>query len=131
MSNITNMASRVVLLNALFDQFVSFVNELGEMYPEDPDFPMFATTLKLMKSTNPSLVAKYIYDNTIQFEGHINDKNEKFFLDYSFSEYSQDVDLNIFAKLKNYVASMDESSKSNVWKYIQNIFRLAKALQQS
>ncbi len=115
-------------MTALFDQFISFVNELGEMYPDDPDFPMFATTLKLMRSTNPSLVAKYVYEHTAQFEDQITAKNEQFFLNYSFDEYGQDVDLNIFSKLKNYVANMNATSKDNVWKYVQNIHKLSKAI---
>jgi hypothetical protein len=81
-----------------------------------------------MKMTNPSLVAKYVYDNTNQFEKQILNKDEQFFINYSFSEYSNNVDLNIFLKLKNYITSMNESSKENVWKYIQNIFKLSKAI---
>jgi len=42
------MASRVTLMTALFDQFTSFVSELSEMYPEDPDFSMFLTTVRLL-----------------------------------------------------------------------------------
>jgi hypothetical protein len=122
------MASKSILMTAMFDQFISFTSELIEMYPEDSDFPLFLTTLKMMKMTNPSLVAKYVYDNTNQFEKQILNKDEQFFINYSFSEYSNNVDLNIFSKLKNYITSMNESSKENVWKYIQNIFKLSKAI---
>ena len=122
------MASKISLMNAMFDQFTSFLSELIEMYPDDPDFSIFLTTVKLMRNTNPSLVVKYIYDNTNSFEEKILNKDENFFLDYSFSEYSSDVDLNIFAKLKQYLKTMSQSSKDNVWKYIQNIYRLSKAI---
>lgn len=115
-------------MNAMFDQFISFVTELGEMYPGDSDFPLFLTSLRMMKMSNPSLVSKYVYDNTSQFEDQILSKNEKFFIDYTFSEYSNDVDLNIFSKLKKYISTMNDSSKESVWKYIQNIFRLSKAI---
>jgi hypothetical protein len=122
------MASKVALMNAMFDQFNSFVTELVGMYPDDADFSMFLTTLKLMRTTNPSLLVKYVYENTNSFEDKILKKDEGFFLDYSFSEYSSDVDLNIFVKLKEYVKTMTPSSKDNVWKYIQNIYRLSKAV---
>ena len=122
------MATRVVLLNALFDQFQSFVSELHAMYPNDADFGAFLTTLKLMRSTNPSLVATYIFEHTSQFESQILQKDERFFLDYSFTEYGEHVDLDIFSKLKGYLQTMDQKSKENVWKYIQNIFKLAKSL---
>jgi hypothetical protein len=124
------MSTRIVLLNALFDQFQSFIIELSEMYPNDEDFKSFLTTVKLMRSTNPSLVPKYIYEHTSQFEKEILEKDESFFIDYSFVEYGEHVDLDIFSKLKQYLKSMDQKSKENVWKYIQNIFKLASTLSK-
>lgn len=122
------MASKISLMNAMFDQFSSFVGELIEMYPDDADFSLFLTSLKLLRTTNPSLLVKYVYENTHTFEEKILGRNEDFFLDYEFSEYSDNVDLNIFAKLKQYLKTMSTSSKDNVWKYIQNIYRLSKAI---
>ena len=61
------------------------------MYPEDVDFPIFTTTLKMIKTTNPSLLGKYIHEYTNPFYEKIMNKDESFFLDYSFSEYSNDV----------------------------------------
>jgi hypothetical protein len=123
------MASKQVLTAAFFDQFMAFASELGEMYPDDADFSMFATTLKLMKMTNPALVIKYVRDNVLQFEDKIMKKDESFFLEYDFAEYANDVDMNIFTKLKAYIQTMSPESKVNVWKYIQNITRLAQAIQ--
>jgi hypothetical protein len=121
------MASRVVLLNALYDQFTSFVSELSDMYPDDPDFPLFLTTVRLLKTSNPSLLAKYIVENTSQYEEQITNKDEKFFLEHTF-EIHDGVDMDILSKLKNYVGSMSADTKEHVWKYCQNIIRLAKAL---
>ncbi len=122
------MASKIVLMNALYDQLFSFLKELTEMYPEDVDFPIFITTLKMLKTTNPSLLGKYIHEYTNPFFDKIMDKDESFFLDYSFSEYSDDVDLNIFSKLKNYFKKMNDPSKENVWKYTHNVVKLSKSL---
>lgn len=124
------MSNRIVLMNALFDQFQGFMNELCEMYPNDEDFGTFLTTLKLMRSTNPSLVPKYIYEHTNQFEKEIMSKDESFFMNYSFVEYGESVDLDIFSKLKQYLQTMDGKSKENVWKYVQNIFKLANTLNK-
>jgi len=123
------MASKAVLMTALFDQFMSFIGELTEMYPEDPDFPLLSTSVRLLKSTNPSILAKYICDSVTHFEDKIMSKDEKFFLDNDFADYNGYVDMNIFKKLKDYVAKMSVSSKECVWKYLQNISRLAKACQ--
>ena len=59
------MASKTILMTALFDQFTSFISELQEMYPEDSDFPLYITSIRLLRNTNPSMIVKYIYDNTI------------------------------------------------------------------
>lgn len=121
------MASKVVLMNALYDQFFSFLRELKDMYPDDPDFLMYETSLRMLKTTNPSLLGKYIVEYTQDFGNQIQNHDEKFFMDYSFAEYGEHVDLNIFSKLKKYYSNMSSDSKSNTWKYIQNIYKLSKA----
>lgn len=122
------MASKIVLMNALYDQFSSFVTELSQMYPDDPDFPLFLTSVRLLKTTNPSLLGKYIVENTAPYEEQIMNKDEKFFLDHTFE--SHDVNMDILSKLKTYVSSMSETTKEHVWKYCQNIIRLANAIQK-
>jgi len=125
------MASKTVLLNAMYDQLFSFLDELVAMYPEDSDFQVFKTTLKMIKMTNPSLTATYIKEYTNQFSEQINKRDEHFFIDYSFEEYGDNVDLNIFAKLKNYFKNMSEKSKENVWKYTENIVKIANVLSST
>lgn len=121
------MASKTVLMTALFDQLTSLVKEMIEMYPEDDMFPFYLTTISLMKTTNPSMFVKYINDNIGPYEKQITNREEKFFLDRSFSEYDGHFDLNIFSKLKQYIAGMSPESKLNVWKYTENIMKLAQA----
>lgn len=121
------MASKSILMTAFYEQLTGFVKELSEMYPDDPDFPLYLSGISLMKSTNPSLIIKGIREHTEKFQDKIQEKNDSFFLDYSFSEYEGDVNSNIFVKLKEYVAGMTPDTKKNVWQYIDNITRLANA----
>jgi hypothetical protein len=121
------MATKVVLMNALYDQFFSFLSELKDMYPEDTEFSMYETSLRIIKSTNPSFLGKYVVEYTADFQTQIESQDEKFFLEYSFNEYGEHVDLNIFSKLKKYYAGMSPDSKLNTWKYIQNIYKLSRA----
>lgn len=123
--------SRKVLISAFFEQFVSFSKELCEMYPDDADFSLFANTLSLMKMTNPAMVVKYVSENVLQYEEKIMSKDESFFMQHEFAEYQSDIDMNVFSKLKQYIEQMSADSKSHVWKYIQNIVRLAKAIQST
>lgn len=118
-----------VLMNAFFDQLLTFLKELTAMYPDDPDFPLASTSLRLLKSTMPTFAMKQFYDSSSGFEEQILTKNESFFLDHSFSEFKDDTrfDFDILAKLKQYVKSMSPSSKDAVWTYVQNLYKLAKA----
>lgn len=117
--------ARVVLLNALYDQFTSFITELSQMYPEDPDFPMFLTSVRMLKMSNPSLLSKYIVENVSEYEVYIKNRDEQFFLTRDFETHGVDID--IVSKLKAYLGSMSEKSKEHVWNYCDNIIRLARA----
>ena len=120
------MAPRVVLLNTFFDQLFTFLGELKDMYPEDPDFSLGITTLKMMKSVNPGFVLKTFYDSSKGFEEQILTKNESFFLDHDFAEFHDEMDFDILAKLKQYVKTMSDASKESVWVYVQNLYKIAK-----
>lgn len=120
------MAPRVVLITAFFDQLLAMLVELKDMYPDDPDFSLGITTLKMMKSVNPGFVVKTFYDSSKGFEGQILEKNEKFFLDHDFAEFSEDMDFDILTKLKQCVKTMDVASKESVWVYVQNLYKIAK-----
>ena len=119
------MASRAVLLKAFFGQFQSFLKELRQMYPEDPDFAVFQTTLSALEM-NPLLVAKMFKEHVVDPHGDkIEAKDESFFMNHAYAEYSADVDLDIIEKLKGYVSTMSPASKDAVWKYIQILSKLA------
>ena len=124
------MASKRVLMSAFFDQLTAFTNELSQMYPDDADLSLGVTTMTLMRKTNPALVVNYVRDNVLKFEEKIMNKDETFFMAYDYQEYSSDVDMNIFQKVKDYNSQMSPASKENVWKYVQNITRLCKAIIQ-
>ena len=123
------MASKSVLMNAFYDQVTSFIGELNQMYPDDSDFSLYLTSVKMLKMTNPSMTIKAVYENTKPFDEAIMNKDEKFFLERSYSDYSDVVDTVLFGKLKTYVVNMDTRTKDIVWKYIHNIIKLAKACQ--
>jgi hypothetical protein len=114
-----------ILTNVFIEQVLGFMNELKEMYPEDPDFSLGITSIRMMKTMNPGMIPSYFYDSVKAFESEILSKNEKFFLDHSFGN---DVDFDLLSKLKQYVAGMSPTSKENVWTYIQNLYKLSKTI---
>ena len=115
-------------MNHFFEQLLTFMNELSEMYPSDPDFPLGITSVRMVKVANPSMGPSLFYNSSKAFESEILSKNEKFFLDHSFGEFGSDVDFNVLAKLKQYVSTMSPTSKENVWTYVQNLYKLSKAI---
>jgi hypothetical protein len=120
--------SKPVLMNAFFDQLLTFLKELTAMYPDDADFPLASTTIRLLKTTTPVFVLNQFYESSKGFEDQILSKNESFFLDHTFDEFKSDAfDFNILAKLKSYVQSMPPSSKEAVWIYVQNLYKLVSA----
>jgi hypothetical protein len=119
------MASRPVLLKALFSQFTAFLRELQTMYPEDPDFPAYQTTLAALEY-NPLLVAKYVKEHVVdRHADKIAARDETFFLNHSYEDVAEDVSLDVVQKLKGYVSGMDQKTKDVVWQYVEVISKLA------
>ena len=119
--------ARQVIVNAFFEQLIAFMSELKEMYPDDPDFALGLSSVKMLRNINPSIVVKMLFDSAAMYENEILSKNEKFFLDHSFSNI-QEMDFNLLDKLKQYVRGMSEASKKNVWIYLENLYKLAKII---
>jgi hypothetical protein len=122
--------SKKVLIDAFFNQFNSFLGELKQMYPEDPDFPVFITTLSMMKAANPMLVVNFVKTEIVDpFSAKIESRDESFFMGQDYAT-RDDVDLNIVDKVKQYIQGMSPETKDTVWKYIEIIAKLcSKALE--
>lgn len=122
--------SKKVLIDALFNQFNSFLGELKQMYPEDVDFPVFITTLSMLKTANPMLVVNFVKTEIVDpFGSKIQDRDESFFMEQDYTVRG-DVDLDIVDKIKQYIQGMSPETKETVWKYIEIITKLCtKALE--
>jgi hypothetical protein len=122
--------SKKVLIDAFFNQFNSFLGELKQMYPEDEDFPVFITTLSLMKTANPLLVVNFVKTEIVEpFGAKIQARDESFFLGQDYTTRN-DVNLDIVEKIKQYIQGMSPETKETVWKYIEIITKLClKALE--
>lgn len=122
--------SKKILIDAFFNQFTSFLGELKQMYPEDEDFPVFITTLSLMKTANPLLVINFVKTEIVEpFGAKIQARDESFFLGQDYTTRN-DVNLDIVEKIKQYIQGMSPETKETVWKYIEIITKLClKALE--
>ena len=123
--------SKKVLMDAFFNQFSAFLKELTQLYPEDADFPIFQSSLGLLKTTNPMLVVRIVKDEVLSKYGDkIKAKDESFFMSHSYEDHKGDVDLDIVHKLKGYISGMSPSTKEAVWKYIEILTQLCERILQ-
>lgn len=121
------MASRGVLLQALFNQFYGLIGELREMFPEDTDFPVYEAAIRTLQKTNPSLLLHHYKANIIDtgFGAKIEARDQSFFIEYEYSEYDS---ADVIGKLKQYWKVLSPESQSAVWAYVGAIHQLATRL---
>lgn len=121
------MATRGVLLQALFNQFYGLIGELREMFPDDADFPIYETAIRTLQKTNPSLLLHHYKVNILEtgFASKIENRDESFFLDYQYSEYDS---ADVIGKLKQYWAVLSPESRNAVWAYVGAIHQLSVRL---
>lgn len=117
--------SQAVFLKAFFEQFGKFLDEMGDMYPDDPDFPSFKTFLNGLQKTNPLVVVQVFNENVSKFSKQIEDHDEDFFLKYSYVEYGSGV-TDVVGKLAGYFSGMSPATKKCVWDYLRVLKELAK-----
>jgi hypothetical protein len=119
--------SRKIFIDTFFNQFTQFVQQLSEIYPDDTDFPIFLSTLGLMKSTNPMLVVNFVKSEIVDlFEDKIMKRDESFFMNQDYSD--KDVSIDIIRKVKEYIQNMTPKNKEIVWSYIELLMKLCKKI---
>jgi hypothetical protein len=119
--------SRKIFIDTFFNQFTQFVQQLSEIYPDDTDFPIFLSTLGLMRSTNPMIVVNFVKTEIVDlFEDKIMKRDESFFMNQDYSD--KDVSIDIIRKVKEYIQNMTPKNKEIVWSYIELLMKLCKKI---
>lgn len=119
--------SRKIFLDAFYNQFSDFLDQLIQVFPNDSDFPTYKTGLLLLQKTNPKLVPDQVLIHVTPFEKTLRARDERFFIDYSFTEYESDDALGmIISKMKGHWSSLSDNNKKCVWDYTNLILDLAK-----
>lgn len=119
--------SRKVFLDIFYTQFSEFLDQLIKVFPEDTDFPTYKSGLFLLQKTNPILVPDQILVHVGPFEETIKARDEKFFLNYGFDQYTDDNALDlIIKKMKGQWGSLSDNNKKVVWDYTTLLLSLAR-----
>ena len=115
--------SKKMFIEAFYSQFGEFLAQLSKMYPEDKDFPAFASNLSVMKFMNPMYPINFVKTDVVdKYKNKILSRDESFFL--KSEEIQQSADIDIVYKLKSYISEMTLENKEVVWSYIEIITKL-------
>lgn len=117
--------SRRIFLDAFYKQFAEFLDQLSLLFPEDADLLGYKTMLGLLQRTNPLLAPKEVVANLTPFEASLRARDEKFFLDYGFDEYSEGGIDQVIGKVKGLWGSITDSNKKVIWDYVLLLLDLA------
>jgi hypothetical protein len=115
--------SKKLFIEAFYTQFGEFLKELSKMYPDDKDFPTFATNLNMMKFMNPMYPINFVKTDVVdKYKEKILERDESFFL--NSEEIQQSTDIDIVYKLKVYIKDMTPQNKEAVWSYIEILTKI-------
>ena len=119
-------------LTAFNDHFLEFVNDIINVFPDDPDILTAKNAFIFARKSNPKLIVKiwkkYIVE---KYKKEIEEGNIDFFInkdysdDISASKYSDQISDSI-DRLRNPIKNMDPIDQSKSMKYIQNLTKLSE-----
>ena len=120
--------SKKIYIDAFFNQYEDFLNQLKDVFPEDPDFPLYLAGLAIFRRTNPAIIAKKTWKHVSRFEDVIKKRDEDFFVKRDFSDITEGEEPleQTVAKIRGMWAGLNAHNKKVVWDFINNITVLAK-----
>ena len=124
------MSRRIV--EAFFNTFNEFMDQLITLFPEDPDFPAYKSGLVFLKMGNPSVVFDQIDRFVLPHHALILKKNDDFFVKYEFSEIlAEDKSMGtIIDSLKTKWTSLPEKTRSILFDYLIAMVKLSQTYLQ-
>jgi hypothetical protein len=120
--------SKKILIDAFFNQYEDFLNQLKDVYPDDPDWKLYLSGLAIFRRTNPLIVVKKTWKWVSKFEKDIYERNEKMFMEMDYSEYTEGEEPleQTIEKLRSMWAVLNPHNRKVVWDFVNNITALAK-----
>ena len=114
-------------MDAFYGQFSDFLDQLVRAFPGDSDFPTFKSGLLLLQKANPKIVPEQVVIHVVPYEATIRVRDEKFFMDHEFEDYTSDDALgSVIMKMKSLWSTLGDANKKVVWDYTILLMDLAK-----
>ena len=120
--------SKKIYIDAFFDQYEDFLHQMLEVYPNDPDWPLYIAGLTIFRRTNPMMVVSKTWKHISRFEEVIKSRDEKFFIERDFSDITEGEEPleQTVTKIKDMWAQLSSHNRNVVWDYVNNITYLAR-----
>jgi hypothetical protein len=124
------------LLAAFNDHFLAFVEDILNVFPDDPDIVIAKNAFIFARKSNPKLIVKiwkkYIVE---KYKVEIESGNIEFFIN---KDYSNDVAVSIYSdkisesidRLRNPIKNMDPNDQLKSMKYIQNLTKISELFNE-
>ena len=120
------------LVKAFNAHFIEFLEDVSRVFPTDTHIRSTIVFIRNIKKINPSLLLKSWHDYVVKPYGeNIQTGNIDFFItkDYTddlgtSTQYNSKKMLDIISDIKKKTATMNETDRNNVVKYLQNLTKL-------
>jgi len=122
------MASKKILVDAFFNTYEDFMNQMIAVYPDDRDFPLYKSGLGMFRRVNPAIIVGKTWKWVSKFEGQIKARDESFFLSYDYSSDTEGEEPleQTLEKLRSMWRDLNEHNRKVVWDYVNLIMELAR-----
>ena len=123
-------------LSVFTTQLSNLSEQLVNLFPGDTHLRVTHNFIKLMKSANPRKLHDIFSEIMVPYKQHILEKNESFFLEHNYSEFSdrakdQETAATIMKSLKENWRTMRSEDQDTTWKYFQVLVKLNEKINNS
>jgi hypothetical protein len=120
--------SKKIYIDAFYDQYEDFLQQMQQVFPEDPDWPLYIAGLAIFRRTNPLVVVKKTWHHLSPYVEQIKNRDEQFFLNHDYSKHIDDEEPmeQTIAKLRGMWLQLSQHNKNIICDYVTNILYLAK-----
>ena len=122
------MTSKKILIDAFFNTYEDFMNQMIAVYPDDRDFPLYKSGLSMFRRVNPAIIVGKTWKWVSKFEGQISARDERFFLEYDYSSDTEGEEPleQTLEKLRSMWRELNDHNRKVVWDYVNLIMELAR-----
>jgi hypothetical protein len=119
------------VLTVFNDHFAEFVDDIYNVFPNDPDILTAKNALYACRKANPKLLVKiWIKYVVTPYKQQIDAGDIQFFIDKDYANDLSSADnsdkiMNSIDRLRNPVRQMSSENQAKTMKYIQNLSKLA------